>query len=259
MASASSADSELTKVLLAFLIFAQHQDPVNGDFDQLLFNCYPDIYVLARKNPTVFGIPNTEEAIYEFLWDKLRNWQKVKVHFSEVNAIMERHGLIGQREIPFAFPLNLTDFIEEIRSSPPDMHQDFGIEGTNAPIDASNNELVEEFVEAMKDATDTYDSPASRPYQKWQGMTETEYRRLSCRLVNYIDSMYNGENNILESGKELPGLERIERVKQLLRKCKGCVYEMTKSHFVERCVKDPRRRERIFASNQAGNGKRKSP
>ncbi|RPB00924.1 hypothetical protein L873DRAFT_712627 [Choiromyces venosus 120613-1] len=159
MASASSADSELTKVLLAFLIFAQHQDPVNGDFDQLLFNCYPDIYVLARKNPTVFGIPNTEEAIYEFLWDKLR------VHFSEVNAIVERHGLI------------------EIRSSPPDMHQDFGIEGTNAPIDASNNELVEEFVEAMKDATDTYDSPASRPYQKWQGMTETEYRRLSCRLV----------------------------------------------------------------------------
>ncbi|RPB00918.1 hypothetical protein L873DRAFT_1788548 [Choiromyces venosus 120613-1] len=249
--------SAVAKVGFAFLFFAQHKDPVNGDFDQLLSNCYHEISELARKNPTVFGIPDTEEAIEEFLCDKLRNCQKVKVHFSEVNAMMVHHGLIGQREIPFAPPLNLTNFIEEIRSSPPDTHQDLNIEGTNAPIDASNNKLAEEFVEAMKDATNTHDSRDNGPYQKWQEMPEAEYHRLSCWIVNYIDNMYKGKNSILGLGEELSCQERIESVKQLLRKCKGSVYKMTELHFVEKCVRYPRMGERIFSDNQEGNKKRK--
>ncbi|KAI5841273.1 hypothetical protein BZA05DRAFT_422887 [Tricharina praecox] len=128
------------------------------------------------------------------------------------------------------------------------------------PID--DETILEELVVAMQNGNNPYDMPDTAPLKHW--VEDMDPDQMDLIAENFLASHFLCSFYILHGNKSddevLDGYafqQRYESIIEVLNKCKGSVYRMSRPSTMDEIVQNPKKMRQRFIDNQINNAKKK--
>ncbi|KAA8895395.1 hypothetical protein FN846DRAFT_1024506 [Sphaerosporella brunnea] len=118
-------------------------------------------------------------------------------------------------------------------------------------------DIIREFMDALQDGASVFDMPDTAPLKHWHNdMKPDALERIAHQFLDGFKRLHGGhDENHTAHGYSFK--MRYDTVVEVLRKCKGSVYRMSRPSTLDDILVNPRKMRQRFIDNQINNAKKK--